>query len=52
MHPAPNDLLDLCEIGPAVNKVANDGAGIQEPVVQPQKPVAKPASAKAQGELF
>jgi putative SOS response-associated peptidase YedK len=52
MRPAPNDLLDLCEIGPAVNKVANDGAWIQEAVAPTPMPVAKPAPAKAQGELF
>lgn len=53
MRPAENDVLDMCEIGPAVNKVANDGAWIQDPAGDAPAPVAKPAPAeKAQGELF
>jgi hypothetical protein len=61
MRPAAEDVLDLVEIGPAVNKVANDGLWIQEPV-DPSAPRAEPAAppkkerkAKidpGQGELF
>ena len=52
MKPAENDVLDLCEIGQGVNKVANDGVWIQEPARDIAPPVAKAAPAKAQGELF
>jgi hypothetical protein len=41
-------VLDLREIGPGVNKVANDGVWVQEPV----SGVVAPPPAKAQGELF
>ena len=60
MRPAREDLLDLVEIGPAVNKVANDGLWIQEPV-DPSAPRMEPAPKRAvkqkpdtggQGELF
>lgn len=57
MRPAREDLLDLLEIGPAVNKVANDGLWIQEPASgePPPAPVKKEKKVKAdpgQGELF
>jgi hypothetical protein len=45
----------LCEIGPAVNKVANDGVWIQDPAREAPPvpaPPAKAVAAKAQGELF
>jgi putative SOS response-associated peptidase YedK len=51
MRPAANDLLDLCEIGPAVNKVANDGLWIQDPAGPAPAPAAV-VPARAQGELF
>jgi putative SOS response-associated peptidase YedK len=61
MRPAAEDVLDLIEIGPAVNKVSNDGLWIQEPVdpLAPRidapapKRVAKPKpDTSGQGELF
>ncbi len=51
MRPAAEDVLDLCEIGPGVNKVANDGVWVQEPV-RGAVPVAKVEPVKPQGELF
>ena len=60
MRPAGEDVLDLVEIGPAVNKVANDGLWIQEPV-DPSAPGVEPPAPKkerkvkidpGQGELF
>jgi putative SOS response-associated peptidase YedK len=63
MRPAAEDVLELVEIGPAVNKVANDGLWIQEPI-DPSKPrdvitptpkkekKAKAAPETGQGELF
>jgi putative SOS response-associated peptidase YedK len=32
MRPAPDDRVDLCEVGPAVGNVRNDGATLIEPV--------------------
>jgi hypothetical protein len=61
MRPAVEHVLDLVEIGPAVNKVANDGLWIQEPVdpsaprVEPPEKPKKERKAKVdpgQGELF
>ncbi len=61
MRPAGEHVLDLVEIGPAVNKVANDGLWIQEPVdpsaprVEPPEKPKKERKAKidpGQGELF
>ncbi|MEN9708185.1 MAG: hypothetical protein RIQ68_593 [Pseudomonadota bacterium] len=61
MRPAGEDVLDLVEIGPAVNKVANDGLWIQEPVdpsaprVEAATPPKKERKVKidpGQGELF
>lgn len=49
MRPAADDVLDMCEIGPAVNKVANDGLWIQDPVGPAPEP---PPAALKQGELF
>lgn len=60
MRPAREDMLDLLEIGPAVNKVSNDGLWIQEPF-DPNAPREVPAPVKkerkvkldpGQGELF
>ena len=52
MRPAHEDVLELCEIGSAVNKVANDGVWIQDPVAEAPPPPKPVAPAKAQGELF
>lgn len=60
MRPADEDLLDLLEIGPAVNKVANDGLWIQEPASSVPQPAPAPKKEKktkaptntGQGELF
>ncbi len=35
VKPAPEQALELVEIGPAVNRVANDDASLQEPVAAP-----------------
>ena len=35
VKPAPEEALELVEIGPAVNRVANDDASLQEPVAAP-----------------
>jgi putative SOS response-associated peptidase YedK len=47
LRPAPDDSLELIEIGKEVNRVDNDDAGIQRPVAPPVRPPGK-----AQGELF
>ena len=47
LRPAPNDSLELIEIGKEVNRVGNDDAGVQRPVAAPARPPGK-----AQGELF
>lgn len=60
LQPPPDDLLEMVRIGPAVNKVANDGPEVQEPFdpasasPQPAKPAPKkqPAAKDAQGSLF
>lgn len=56
MKPAEDDVLEFFEIGTAVNKVANDGLWIQEPVATSARAGAKPvATAPAedpQGTLF
>jgi putative SOS response-associated peptidase YedK len=52
MRPAENDVLDLCEVGPGVNKVANDGVWIQDPVAEAPPPARVMAPMKIQGELF
>ncbi len=50
MRPPPDDLLEAVRIGPAVNKVANDGPELQLPFVEPppgaarrRRPRASPA---------
>lgn len=54
MRPAPEDLLSIFAVGPAINKVANDDASVQE--VLPETAVAeasRPADkSEAQGSLF
>ena len=35
LRPAPEPMLELVEIGPAVNRVANDDASVQTPVAPP-----------------
>lgn len=53
MRAAPEDALRFIAIGPAVNKVANDDASIQEPVSEAA--IAEDGSARqseAQGSLF
>jgi putative SOS response-associated peptidase YedK len=65
LRPPPDDLFEMVRIGPAVNKVANDGPEIQDgfapgAVVEPEpaakkKSVARPAPPKSdsgQGSLF
>jgi putative SOS response-associated peptidase YedK len=58
LRPPPDDLLEMVRIGNAVNKVANDGPEIQEPLATdaaaPKPPVAKAPSSgcSGQGELF
>ncbi|MDB5508976.1 MAG: putative response-associated peptidase [Hyphomicrobiales bacterium] len=53
MKPAADDVLEFFEIGTAVNKVANDGSWIQEPVAPTQRLTPKPAPADdPQGSLF
>jgi hypothetical protein len=58
MRPAREDLLELVAIGPAVNKVSNDGLWIQEPTSEEMQPVPVPKREKkekkvtGQGELF
>ena len=48
---AADGVLDLCEIGPGVNKVANDGVWIQDPAGE-APPAPTPVPMKTQGELF
>ena len=54
IRPAPEDLLTLTAISPAVNKVANDGpelwAGASPPEAPPEKPAA--LAGGDQGSLF
>jgi putative SOS response-associated peptidase YedK len=47
LRPAPEDWLELVEIGKDVNRAANDDAAIQCAIVPPIQPPAK-----TQGELF
>jgi len=61
LQPSPDDLLEMLRLGPAVNKVANDGPEVQEafdPATAPAPP-AKPVMRSrrgspddAQGSLF
>ena len=58
LRPAPDELLEAFPVDRAVNKVANDGPELLEPVreqAQPQEAPVQPRGAKAkrgQGELF
>ncbi len=52
MRPAAENVLDLCEISSAVNKVANDGIWIQAPAAEPQALPDVIAPPARQGELF
>ncbi len=56
MRPAADDVLEFYAVGAAVNKVANDNAGVQEPMeveTPAPKPVKTGKPAKAvQGSLF
>ncbi|MDB5650271.1 MAG: putative response-associated peptidase [Hyphomicrobiales bacterium] len=55
MRPAAENVLEFFEIGTAVNKVANDGPGIQEPMKPVERAEAAPAAAPLedpQGSLF
>ncbi len=40
LEPAPEETLELVEIGPAVNRVANDDASLQTPVAAPIRAAA------------
>jgi putative SOS response-associated peptidase YedK len=42
LKPAPEPALELVEIGPSVNRVANDDAGVQTPVAAPIRTAADP----------
>jgi putative SOS response-associated peptidase YedK len=58
--PAPGNLLEVYEVSPAVNRVANDAPALIEPAVDaPEAPTAEPKPARklkrkdsAQGSLF
>ncbi|MCV9940117.1 SOS response-associated peptidase [Boseaceae bacterium BT-24-1] len=61
LRPSPDDLLEMLRLGPAVNKVANDGPEVQEPFdpalapAPPAKPVMRSRRGSpddAQGSLF
>jgi putative SOS response-associated peptidase YedK len=62
LRPPPDDLLEMVEIGTAINKVANDGPSVQEPpgplLASPEKPAARAAATRPgkaggeQGSLF
>jgi putative SOS response-associated peptidase YedK len=45
LRPPPDDLLEMVRIGPAVNKVANDGPEIQEPFARSAATASPPAPA-------
>ena len=40
LRPAPEEALELVEIGPAVNRVANDDESVQQPVAEPIRAAA------------
>jgi putative SOS response-associated peptidase YedK len=40
LKPAPEEALELAEIGPAVNRVANDDESVQQPVAEPIRAAA------------
>lgn len=46
LRPPPDDLLEMVRIGPAVNKVANDGPEVQEPFDAGAVPAAEAAPAR------
>jgi putative SOS response-associated peptidase YedK len=46
LRPAPDDWLEIVEIGDGVNRVGNDGAELQRPIAPPHKPPSE------QGELL
>jgi putative SOS response-associated peptidase YedK len=61
LRPPPEDLLEMVEIGKAINRVANDGPEVQEPVGRgvpaEEPPARRPRLARAagpedQGSLF
>lgn len=63
LRPPPDDLFEMTRVGPAVNKVANDGPDVQEPMVpgaadapRPRPGIAprrgNPKSEAGQGSLF
>jgi len=56
LRPAPDGTMDVYEVAPAVNKVANDSPDLLEPFTAPPGPVtaapAKPAHDDRQGSLF
>jgi putative SOS response-associated peptidase YedK len=62
LRPPPEDLLEMVEIGRAINKVANDGPEVQQPPTANQEPPAPPKHARprkiadssngGQGNLF
>lgn len=46
LRPPPDDLLEMVRIGPAVNKVANDGPEVQEPYDAAAAPAVEAAPAR------
>jgi len=58
IRPAPDDLLEIYEVSPAVNRVANDSPALLEPAIETpavsatesKKPAAKPRSKKDTGQ--
>jgi putative SOS response-associated peptidase YedK len=58
MTPAPDDLLEACEVSSAVNRVANDDPALLTPatempeLVEPPKPKPRARADDAQGTLF
>ena len=58
IRPAPEGLMEVYEISPAVNRVANDSPDLHEPynasAAEPQKPVrrTRPIVSSGQGSLF
>lgn len=51
LRPSPDDLLEMLRLGPAVNKVANDGPEVQEPFdpASAPAPSAKPVMRSRRG---
>jgi putative SOS response-associated peptidase YedK len=53
LRPPPEDLLEMVEIGTAINRVANDFPEVQEPLRREPAPLAPPpARDSGQGSLF